>query len=76
MMRPCKRPRDAADGNRQGDADAGIFAPVMHREAAGEAQHAADREVELANDHGEAERQRDRPDGRELLQHAERRRPG
>ena len=76
MIAPWNSPQARPNSTASATPSAGCCAPVKHRDASGEAEHAADGQIELADDHRQAKSERDRSDGGELLQHAERRRGG
>ena len=71
-----KQPPHETEQNGQSHPDDGMLATGHDRDTSGEADHAADRQVDLAQNHRQPKAERDRSDGGELLQHAEGRRGG
>ena len=73
MIRPCSTPLTTPAPTPSSDAEPRILHAGHHRDAAGEADHARDRQIEFPHQHRQAEPQRHQAEGREQLHHAEHR---
>ena len=69
--RALKQAPSQAEEHRQRHAQCRVVRPGQHGDATRQAHHAGHGQVDLADQHREADGQRDQPDGGKLLEHAE-----
>ena len=67
MIVPWNSPQTRPNSDRKRDAERRMIGASQDRNAAGETEHAADGQIELADDHRQAETKRNRTDRGELL---------